>query len=166
MLDPDAHTLTSRATSLKLDLGAIGKGYALDCVAELLREWSINVACLVAGGSTVLALDPPAGVTGWQIGIGDEPHIRPVLLANAAVSASGTAVKGAHLIDPRTGQAASRTARAWAQAPTAAQSDALSTAFFVWSDREVADFCTAHPQIGAALAGPDFGLVTHGTLRC
>ncbi len=58
------------------------------------------------------------------------------------------------------------TGGAWAQAPTAAQSDALSTAFFVWSDREVADFCTAHPQIGAALAGPDFGLVTHGTLRC
>lgn len=165
-LDPATHVLRSAATRLHLDLGAIGKGYALDREAELLQEWRVTSACLVAGGSTVLALDPPEGAAGWQIGIGDEPHVRPVLLAHAAVSASGIAVQGAHLIDPRTGKPASRTARAWAQAPTAAQSDALSTAFFVWSDREVAAFCAAHPQIGAALVGPDLRVVTHGALQC
>jgi thiamine biosynthesis lipoprotein len=42
--------------------------------------------------------------------------------------------------------------------------DALSTAFFVFTDREVAAFCATHPEIGAALAGPHGGLARHGTL--
>jgi thiamine biosynthesis lipoprotein len=74
-------------------------------------------------------------------------------------------VQGAHLIDPRTGQAARRTTRVWALAPTAAQADALSTAFFVMNEPEVAALCAAHPQIGGALATADEGLVLHGALR-
>ena len=160
-LDPAAHTLTSHAARLHLDLGAIGKGYALDRLANTLREWNVTPACLNSGGSTALALGPPAGEPGWPIGFGD----RTRLLAHAALSGSGTAVQGSHLIDPRTGAPAVRVTRAWALAPTAALADALSTAFFVWTDAEVAAFCAERPEIGAALAGSRGELALHGALR-
>ena len=149
-LDPAAHTLTSQARRLHLDLGAIGKGYALDRMAEVLAEWGVPSACLNSGDSTALALAAPPGAAGWIVGIGDGPSYRTVPLHHAALSGSGTTVKGPHLVDPRTGRPATRATRAWALAPGAALSDALSTAFFVMPDAEIAAFCQAHPEIGAA----------------
>ncbi len=164
-LDPEAHTLTSQATRLRLDLGAVGKGYALDRLAETLREWGVASALLNSGGSTVLALDPPAGGRGWAVGLGEGEARRSIRLAHAALSGSGTAVKGAHLIDPRTGAPARRAARVWSLASTAALADALSTAFFVFPDEEVAAFCAAQPEVGAALVGPRGEIVLHGAWR-
>ncbi|WP_146180169.1 FAD:protein FMN transferase [Opitutus sp. ER46] len=163
-LDPVNHTLTSRAAELRLDLGAIGKGFALDAAADVLREWDVTAACLVAGGSTVLALEPPPGERGWRVGLGEAAAVREIWIRQQALSASGTAVQGQHLIDPRTGRPARRQARAWALAPGAAQSDGLSTAFFVWSDPEVAAFCARQPEIGGALAGAEGGLRALGAL--
>src|SRR5688572_10848068 len=166
-LDPDTHTLTSVAERLHLDLGAVGKGFALDRMADILREWEIGAACLNAGGSSVLALaEPPlATEAGWTIGLGEGRGYRTIPLRAASLSGSGTAVKGAHLIDPRTGQPASRTARVWALAPGAAQADALSTAFFVMTEADIATLCVAYPQLGAGLSAPDGELIVHGALR-
>ena len=164
-LDPAAHTLTSHTARLHLDLGAIGKGYALDRMAAQLSEWAVTTACLQSGGSTALALAAPAGHPGWPVGIGEGPAHRLLSLTGVALSGSGIAVQGPHLIDPRTGTPSPRTTRAWALAPTAALSDALSTAFFVLPEEEIAAFCAAHPGIGAASARSDSELITHGTLR-
>jgi len=165
-LDPESHTITSRATRLQLDLGAVGKGYALDRMAELLREWQIGAACLNAGGSSVLAFGGEmTAEPGWPVGIGEEQSYRTFPLIGESLSGSGTAVKGAHLIDPRTGQPATRTARVWALAPTAAQADALSTAFFLMNEADIAALCAAHPRIGAALTAPGGELIVHGALR-
>ncbi len=164
-LDPENHTLTSHATRLHLDLGAVGKGYALDRLAALLREWQISSACLQSGGSTALALGPPNGTDGWPVGLGEGATRRILSLSHAALSGSGIAVKGGHLIDPRTGETAKRTDRAWAFAPGAAVADALSTAFFVLSDGEIAEFCAAHPEIGAAGATPDGAVELYGALK-
>ena len=163
-LDPENHALTSCTARLHLDLGAIGKGYALDRLASLLTEWEITSACLQSGGSTALVMAPPAAHVGWSIGIGDGPTHRALTLAHMALSGSGIAVKGEHLIDPRTRQRAARLERAWALAPTAAVSDALSTAFFVWSNADIARFCDAHPEIGAAVALGDERLEMYGAL--
>jgi thiamine biosynthesis lipoprotein len=165
-LDPATHTLTSQATRLHLDLGAVGKGFALDRMADLLREWGITTACLNAGGSSILALGSSAPAErGWPVGVGEARSHRTIPLLDASLSASGTAVKGAHLIDPLTGQPATRTTRTWALAPTAAQADALSTAFFLMNEDAIAALCAAHPQIGAARVAPEEELIVHGALR-
>ena len=164
-LDPAAHTLTAHAARLHLDLGAIGKGYALDRMAAQLAEWAVTTACLQSGGSTALVLAAPDGHPGWPVGLGEGATHRVLPLTHTALSGSGVAVQGAHLIDPRTGAPSARTTRAWALAPTAALSDALSTAFFVLPEEEIAAFCTAHPAIGAARAHSATHLATYGALR-
>jgi thiamine biosynthesis lipoprotein len=164
-LDPQNYTLTSRVARLHLDLGAIGKGYALDRMAALLAEWSITTACLHGGGSTALALEPPPGETGWPVGLGEGGTHRLLSLRGQALSGSGIAVKGAHLVDPRTGSASGRTARAWCLAPTAALSDALSTAFFILPEIEIAAFCVHHPEFGAASAVSGTKVVAYGALE-
>ena len=163
-LDPAAHVLTSRSARLRLDLGAVGKGYALDRLAEVLEDWGLMSACLNSGGSTALALDPPTDAAGWAVGLGEGDARRELRLSRTALSGSGLAVKGSHLVDPRTGDPARRILRAWASAPSAAVADALSTAFFVMSDGEVAAFCACNGGVGAALTNPDGRLEYHGTL--
>ncbi len=161
-LDPPTHTLTSLADRLHLDLGAVGKGFALDRMAETLRDWGVTSASLNAGGSSLLVLD---GEPGWPAGLGEGAGHRIVTLRGASLSGSGIAVKGEHLIDPRTGAPAARQTRVWAYAASAAQADALATAFFVMNEASIAAFCSAHPQIGAALAAPGEELIVHGALR-
>lgn len=157
-LDPATHTLTSLCPGLHLDLGAVGKGYALDRMADVLRDWELTAACLQSGGSTALALAPPPGAPGWIVAVAD----REFPLAHRAIGASGLSVQGAHLFDPRTGTPAARTTRAWALAPAAADADALSTAFFVMADAEVAAHCAAHPATTALFLTPDGDLRHHG----
>lgn len=132
--------------SLSFDLGAIGKGFALDRMAQLLREWDCRSFLLVAGGSSVLAGDKPAGTPGWSCGF-DDDFFCP--LEQCSLSGSGLAVKGLHILDPRTGMPAQRRNRAWAIADTGAESDALSTAAMVLSEVE----------IGEVLAGNDRWLI-------
>ena len=164
-LDVAAHTLTSLTEKLQLDLGAVGKGYALDRLADVLSEWDIATACLQSGGSSVLALAPPPDASGWPIGVGEGAARVVVPLAHRSLSGSGIAVKGRHLIDPRTGQPAPRTTRVWSFAHTAAAADALSTAFFILTDAEIAAFCATHPDLGAVIAHSDGSLAWHGTGR-
>jgi thiamine biosynthesis lipoprotein len=122
-----------------LDLGAIGKGFALDRMAAILREWSCPACLLVAGGSSILAGAAPAGTAGWSCGLGDDHSPCRYWLKNASLSGSGLAVKGRHIFDPRTGQPAPRLNRAWALCDSAAESDALSTACMVLPEPEIAE---------------------------
>ena len=125
------------AGKLEFDLGAIGKGFALDRMAELLREWSVEKFLLVAGGSSILAGAAPAETPGWSCGLGDDHSLQRFFLQHCSLSGSGLVVKGKHIFDPRTGRPAQRQNRAWALAETAAESDALSTACMVLSDAEI-----------------------------
>jgi thiamine biosynthesis lipoprotein len=134
---PDEQSILCLSGKLHFDLGALGKGFALDRMAELLCQWDCPSFLLIAGGSSVLAGDPPAGTTGWSCGLGEDHASLRFLLAHASLSGSGLAVQGSHILDPRNGLAASRQMRAWALADSAAESDALSTACMVLSEPEL-----------------------------
>jgi thiamine biosynthesis lipoprotein len=133
----EEHSIQCETGRLQFDLGAIGKGFALDRMAELLGSWDCSSFLLVAGGSSVLAGSPPMETAGWSCGLGDDHASQRLLLAHASLSGSGAAVKGSHILDPRTGQPVLRQNRAWALADTAAESDALSTACMVLTEPEL-----------------------------
>lgn len=131
---------------LELDLGAIGKGFALDRMADLLREWSCPAFLLVAGGSSILAGEAPPEMNGWSCGLGDDQSPHRFLLRDCSLSGSGLAIKGSHILDPRTGKPAPRQNRAWALTETAAESDALSTACMILDETEIAQMLTENKQ--------------------
>jgi thiamine biosynthesis lipoprotein len=134
---PEEFSIHCDRGKLEFDLGAIGKGFALDRMAEILREWDCDSFLLVAGGSSILAGEPPPENPGWSCGLGDDNSSVRYWLKNCSLSGSGLAVKGQHILDPRIGKPAQRQNRAWALAKNAAESDALSTAFMVLEDAEV-----------------------------
>ena len=134
---PEELSIQCESGRLEFDLGAIGKGFALDRMGELLRRWECPSYLLVAGGSSILAGDTPKDSAGWSCGLGDDNALNRLFLTHASLSGSGLAVKGSHILDPRTGRTALRQKRAWALADTAAESDALSTACMVLSEPEL-----------------------------
>jgi len=134
---PEEHSIHCVSGRLQFDLGAIGKGFALDRMAEQLRSWDCPSFLLVAGGSSMLTGDAPKETAGWSCGLGDDHAPQRFYLTHASLSGSGLAVKGNHIFDPRTGRPSLRQNRAWALADTAAESDALSTACMVLSEPEL-----------------------------
>lgn len=142
------------ASPLRVDLGGVGKGYAVDRMAELLREWSINRALIHGGFSSVLALDAPRDLKGWPVTL-SHPKDRSRTLArldleHIAVSGSGIE-KGGHIIDPRVGRPIAGKLASWSVAPDATRGDALSTAFMVMTEDEVKDFCREHAEVRGLL---------------
>jgi FAD:protein FMN transferase len=95
----------------------------------------------------VLGCGPGPEGKGWPIRTGLAEGL--VHLRDEALSGSGTEVKGAHIMDPRTLRPASlrRRDHVWVRTPVAAVSDAFSTAFLVLSPEEVAAVCARHPEI-------------------
>lgn len=149
-LDKAQHTAELLASPVQVDLGGVGKGYALDRMAELLREWDIDTALIHGGFSSVLALDKPPGTKGWPLTL-SRPEDRRQKIAridveNRAVGGSGLQA-GQHIIDPRTAKPAEDKSAAWACAHDAATADALSTAFMVMAPDEIEQYCSRHPQV-------------------
>jgi thiamine biosynthesis lipoprotein ApbE len=120
--------------SADIDLGGIGKGFALDHAAELLEDWSVQNFLLNSGTSTVLARGGGPEGKGWTVGVsGDYREMTGVHttdLVNVSLSGSGTAVKGEHIKNPKTGEPAQALA-AWAKARNAAWTDAISTGLMI-----------------------------------
>jgi thiamine biosynthesis lipoprotein len=127
------------------NLGAIGKGYAIDSALRRIRPRS----ALMQGGRSSIA-----AVGTWRIVIGDPPFAR-LRLANQAIGTSAATYQGDHILDPRTGLSAHGLLSATAIAPTATEADALSTAFYVMGAAATRRFCRANPRFGAILRHED-----------
>ena len=118
----------SQAETLRLDLGGIGKGFALEQVSEIPVRYGYPKALLCADSSTILALEPPHGTNGWQVQLEHDDKIETLTLANESVSCSGKTVRGEHIFDTRQRKYATLRNRVYVRMPSPALADALSTA--------------------------------------
>lgn len=144
-LDPEASTLRFAVPGIRLDLGAIAKGHALDLAARVLREHRtlVESALLHGGTSSVVALGSPPGSDAWPIAVagpaGTVPAgAAPVRLRDAALSVSATRGGGRtqpHVLDPRTGRAMAVARAASVVGPSARLADAWATALVVLGRR-------------------------------
>jgi thiamine biosynthesis lipoprotein len=135
LVELDAKNFTIRFThpGVMLDLGAVGKGYAIDQAVEILREVGITKALVHGGTSTAYGIGGP-----WKLGIESdkEDPIAVVELKDTALSVSAVWGKSfsvgkktyGHIIDPRTGRPVQRALLAAVMLPCATETDALSTA--------------------------------------
>ena len=147
-VDAEEFTVIPKVDDMLLDPGAIGKGYALDQAANLLREdWGMTDFLLNAGTSTLLGVGTMPEGEGWSVTAGSP---EPFWLKDEALSGTGFEVKGAHVIDPRSAKRVdiSRVIR-WAVAPSATLADALSTAFMVMNRKDIDQFLKCYPTVRA-----------------
>jgi len=165
VLDREGQTVRYLRRGLEINLGSIGKGYALDRAAALLRgDWNLTAGLLHGGHSSVYAIgSAPGDERGWAVGIRHPwdaaRRIAVVRLRDGALGTSAATFqhleyqgrKLGHLLDPRTGWPAEAVAGASAVAPTAAEADALATAFFVLGVEGTRAYCAEHPAVGAVL---------------
>jgi thiamine biosynthesis lipoprotein len=183
-LDRGGRSVRYRKPGLEINLGSIGKGYALDRAAALLRnEWNLTSALLHGGHSSVYAIGVPPGDrgpcassgpsresgSGWSVGLrhpwDTEKSLGAVRLRDRALGTSAATYrhlehegrKLGHLLDPRTGWPAEGMASASVLAPTAAEADALATVFYINGVDWARGYCEAHPNVAAILlpAGED-----------
>ena len=137
-----AGTVELLRPEMRLDFGAIAKGYAVDEALRTLRKLGISRA-LVDGSGDIAIGDPPPGQTGWSIEVAalkseDDSPVK-LLLANCAVATSGDAYqyveidgrRYSHIIDPRTGLGVEGASSVTIVAPTGMQADAIASAVSV-----------------------------------
>jgi thiamine biosynthesis lipoprotein len=168
VLDEDGLAVTVLASGLKLDLGAIGKGFALDKAAEMLAEWSISTAFVHCGGSTVLGMEKPKGTKGWPVTMSllddlwkkdktTESKIEVLRthdVHDCALSGSNLEV-GSHVIEPRLSKPVEANIASWSVTKTAAWADALSTSLLVMTDDEAKEYFKKHPMDKGMVVSPD-----------
>ncbi|HZQ92433.1 MAG TPA: FAD:protein FMN transferase [Terriglobales bacterium] len=168
-LDPAARTVRFARRGVELDPGGIGKGYAVDRAAALLRESGVTAALIDAGGSTLYAIGTPPGKAGWLVHISQperrEAVVSDVLLRDESLSTSGNYEKFfrlggrmyCHIMDPRTGEPVQGMMQTTVIAPSATDSDALSTATFVMGRERGAALLKTIPGARALFITGDAG---------
>jgi FAD:protein FMN transferase len=139
-LDPAARTIRFLQPGMSLDLGAVGKGYAVERAVELLREAGVTAALLHAGTSSIAALGAPPDADAWTVAIRHpvvpDTHLAVARLCDRALSVSAPHGKSftldgrryGHVIDPRTGSPVEGALLSALITDSPTDGDALSTA--------------------------------------
>lgn len=148
VLDQEAGTVRFDRPGVELDLGGIGKGYAVDRAVEVLRRRGILSALVNLGGSSVYGLGAPPGREAWEVGLADPTSpgktARTVKLRDRALSVSGgyerffekDGVTYSHIMDPRTGRPVQGVLSVAVLTDSATAGDALDDVLFVLGPEE------------------------------
>jgi thiamine biosynthesis lipoprotein len=163
LLGAVSRTIRFDGSGVEINLGSIGKGYALDRIADTMRH-RLQTALLSAGSSSMLAIGSgDRGHRGWTVGIRhpkDKTKRLGILkLRDCAMSTSGSdeqffehdGVRYGHIIDPRSGVPASQVSGVTVVAQSAAISDALATAFYVGGPDLAERYCATHEDVLAVM---------------
>jgi len=169
-LDPDRSAVRFLRDGVSINLGSIGKGYALDRCAELFAADGIHDFLLHGGNSSVLGRGTQAGQApgreGWSVGVRNplrpDRRLGTLRLRDRALATSGSGTqffvhegqRYGHILDPRTGWPAQGVLSVTVLAPTAAWADALSTAFYVLGPEAAEQYCQNDPEIAALMLCP------------
>ncbi|NIR00561.1 MAG: FAD:protein FMN transferase [Gemmatimonadales bacterium] len=168
-LDKAQRTIRFLTPGLELDMGGIGKGFALDRAARVLRRHGVDSALLGAGQSSYVAIGAPPDARGWPITVPSPHHparaLSSIQLRDQALSTSGSdrqyfeldGRRYSHIIDPRTGMPVTGMVQVTVIAPTATDSDALSTALFVLGRERAAALIEGMEGKAALLVTDDGG---------
>ncbi|MFC6439734.1 FAD:protein FMN transferase [Bowmanella sp. JS7-9] len=161
LLDEAKHTVYFNHPDVKIDLGGIAKGHAVDQALEKLRALGIEHALVTAGGDTGLLGDKRGKP--WIVGIRD-PRNRDrqavvLPLENIALSTSGdyerffeeNGVRYHHILSPKTGQSAHEVQSVSISGPLSTLTDGLSTAVFVLGVQEGMDLINRIPGYEAII---------------
>jgi len=154
-------TIRFDVEGLEIDLGAIGKGYAVDRAVDILRGYGITRALVSSGSSSLYALGTPPGARGWSISLRNpydsERAANVICLRNCSLSTSGNYEKFftvgaktyAHILNPATGKPVEKMLAAIILAPCACDADALSTALYVMGVERSREYLGTHPDLMA-----------------
>jgi FAD:protein FMN transferase len=158
-LDRDKMTVRFSHPGIEINLGSIGKGYALDRAASLMRGRGVRSALISGGSSSLIAIGDNGGGEGWAVGIRHpvfkNTRIAKLALSDRAMATSGSAEqyfekdgkRYGHIIDPRSGVPATGILSVTVVTPAAALADALATAFFIEGRTLAEHYCSTHPEI-------------------
>jgi len=165
ILDRDARTVKFAREGVRIDLGGIGKGYAVDRGIAVLRARGIEHALVTAGGDSRIIGDRFGNP--WVVGIRHPDRkdevIARIPLEDAAISTSGdyeryfdeNGVRYHHILDPKTGHPASKVRSATIIGPTATRTDGLSKTAFVLGPERAIEIYNQLEDIDAVLVTPD-----------
>jgi thiamine biosynthesis lipoprotein len=175
LLDEAHHTVRFEHPGMRIDLGGIGKGYAVDRGVDILKARGISHALVTAGGDSRIIGDRMGRP--WLVAIRhpDNPGkvVTRIPLRDSAVSTSGDyeryfdedGVRYHHIIDPRTGHSASKVRSATVLAPTATQTDGMSKTAFVLGAEKALEIINRMPEYDAVFVLPDGRVLYSNGLR-
>ena len=175
LLDEAHHTVRFEHAGMRIDLGGIGKGYAVDHGIAILKTRGFRHAVVTAGGDTRILGDHMGRP--WLVAIRhpDDPGkvVTRIPLSDSAMSTSGdyeryfdeNGVRYHHIIDPHTGHSASKVRSATVIAPTATQTDGMSKTAFVLGPEKALEIINRMPEYDAVFVCPDGRVLYSNGLR-
>jgi thiamine biosynthesis lipoprotein len=176
-LDPQKRAVELTRSGMRLDMGAIGKGFAADEAFKVLEKHGIRRALVGLSGDMRLG-DPPPGQAGWRIGVAplerDGPPSRYLSLARCGIASSGDAwqyveiggKRYSHIVDPRTGLGLTGRSGVTVVAPDATTADAMATTVSVLGPEKGLALVEDTPGVSAVVFRvPQDKIETHESQR-